>query len=241
MSDSVEEPKIKFEERRSFIRSSTTPEIRGLKRILNKITDNDSLKYQGYRDAILEINILSPDNNDVEKDKEDMKPVVLCFMNMIYEDTETNNIIKVYSKLFTEIVNKWKNNQGNVLLSSTIQEIQKFLFEYYLNKEELDESDRRKCFCIVKFLYYLYNQDNNVIPGKIIMIITEKFCSDKENLIEIFLRILEQNFPKLLNEKIFANKLKGKYKTFLATNKDNTFSSKKINYNIEKVLNLFTE
>lgn len=236
---SVEDSKIKFEERRSFIRNATTPEIRGLKRILNKITDVDSLKYEGYRDAILEINILASDNTDVEKDKENMKPVVLCFMNMIYEDTETNNIIKVYSKLFTEIVNKWKNKQGDVLLSSTIQEIQKFLFEYYLNKKDLEDCDRRKCFCIVKFLYYLYNQENNVIPGKIIMIIMEKFCSDNENLIEIFLRILEQNFSKLNNEKIFVNKLKDKYKTFLINHKDDTFSSKKINYSIEKVLNLF--
>jgi hypothetical protein len=233
----TENYKIDFTKRSTFIKESISPEIRGIKRILNKITGNDSLKYEGYRDAILGIEILKDDSE--EKDFEIMKPIVLCFLAMVFEDTEYNNIIEVYSKLFTEIVNKWKGRQGNVLLSCTIKEIQEFLFNKYTITKEIDIVERRKCFCIVKFLHYLYNMENSVIPGKIIMIILEKFYNEDEKMLEIFLRILQQNYKKLITEKIFVSKLKSKYATFLQTCKDKSFTSKKFNYEIENTAKLF--
>ena len=237
-SINTEDYKINFTKRTTFIKESISPEIRGIKRILNKITGNDPLKYEGYRDAILGIEILKDEESE-EKDFEIMKPIVSCFLTMVYEDTEFNNIIQVYSKLFTEIVNKWKGRHGNVLLSSTIKEIQEFLFQKYIVNEEVEAVDRRKCFCIVKFLYYLYNNDDSVIPGKIIMIILEKFCSNEEKLLEIFLRILEQNYTKLNSEKLFVAKLKPKYAAFLESCRDKNYTSKKFNYGIESTIKLF--
>ncbi len=231
---------ISFEERRSFIRNSISEEVRFFRRILNKIT-GDERTFEGYLETILKISVINPES-DSENDNENMKPVVDSFLAMIYEDKESNNTISIYGKLFTELVKKWSGRQGRVLMTVMISEINNFIIKYQnteISIEEMPESShRRKCFCIIKFLHYLYQQDD-ILPGKVIMIIMEKFFSQKELHLEIFTRILKQNFEKLNTEKLFQVKLKDKYKKFLEEIKDNNFSSRQYNYMIEDTLKIF--
>lgn len=237
MDSPTKDISISFSERRSFLRNVLPPEVRTVSKILNKITNST---YDGFRDDILKIKVLKDDSTP-EEDKENMKPIVKNFLNIIYEDTEANNTIVLYGKLFADICQKWQGNHGKVLLNSMIFEINNFLLIDYLEKckseEVVDDNDRRKCFCIVKFLHYLYNQDDNILPGKILMVITEKFFHKKEQCLEVLIRILKQNHSKLKNEKIFELKLKAKYLEFLKGIKNDTFSSKQFNYSIEELIN----
>jgi len=225
-------------ERRSFIVNNLTPEVRLIKRILNKITD---ITYEGYKEQILKINVLVEE--DTSKDEEIMKPIVDNFISIICEDTENNKNIPLYTRFFCEIVKKWSERQRAILLNSTISVINNLLLVKYLNRENYDddnyERDRRKCFCLVKFLHYLYVNENNILPSKIIMIIMEKFYSIKEQHLDIFIRLLTQNMEKLNSEKIFQVKLKEKYKTFLESHKDDAFSSRQFNYMINDCIKLF--
>lgn len=239
----VESPSsvISFEERRSFIRNNISDEVRLFRRILNKIT-GDERTFEGYLETILKISVINPDA-DSTNDNETMKPVVSSFLSMIYEDKESNNNIVIYGKLFTHLVKRWSGRQGKVLMNVMINEINTFILNYLtleISPEEMAEnSNRRKCFCIIKFLHYLYYQDGDIIPGKIIMIIMEKFFSIKETHLEIFTRILTQNIEKLNKEKLFVAKLKDKYKKFLEENKASEFTSRQYNYMIEDTLKIF--
>jgi hypothetical protein len=240
----TESPTIGFSERRSFIRNNIPEEVRLFRRILNKITNEDRT-YEGYLDNILKINVIEPDSPP-ENDSDIMKSVVSSFLGMIYEDKETNNNISLYGRLFIDLTQRWSGRQGRVLLSTMVSEINNFIKEYLEHKikeeDMIEDIRRRRCFCIIKFLHYIYDKNSDVIPGKIIMIIMEKFFPGddiNELHLEVFLRLLSQNYPKLKNEKIFQVKLKDKYKKFLDEKKDNTFSSRQYNYTIEDILKLF--
>lgn len=236
---------IGFAERRSFIRNNISEEVRLFRRILNKITNEDRT-YQGYLDNILKINVIEPDSTS-ERDIELMKPVVSSFLSMIYEDKETNNNIDLYGRLFIELTERWSGRQGRVLLSTMVSEINIFIKEYLehnIKQEDLIEDvKRRRCFCIIKFLHYLYDKNDNIIPGKIIMVIMEKFFPNDKDInelhLEVFLRLLSQNYSKLKNEKLFQVKLYEKYKTFISENKNTNFSSRQYNYTIEDILKIF--
>jgi hypothetical protein len=240
----TESPTIGFSERRSFIRNNIPEEVRLFRRILNKITNEDRT-YEGYLDNILKINVIEPDSPP-ENDSDIMKSVVSSFLGMIYEDKETNNNISLYGRLFIDLTQRWSGRQGRVLLSTMVSEINNFIKEYLEHKikeeDMIEDIRRRRCFCIIKFLHYIYDKNSDVIPGKIIMIIMEKFFPGddiNELHLEVFLRLLSQNYPKLKNEKIFQVKLKDKYKKFLDEKKDNTFSSRQYNYTIEDILKMF--
>jgi hypothetical protein len=234
-----------FEQRRTFIRSTIPEEVRFFRRILNKIT-NDDRTYEGYLENILKITIVSPESPS-ENHQDLMKPVVSSFLGMIYEDKETNNTIFLYGRLFIDLVNRWSGKQGKLLLSGMILEINDFIkdyFEYNIPEKDIPEdTKRRRCFCILKFLYYVYDKNADVIPGKIIMVIMEKFFPTSSVInelhLEVFLRLLSQNYSKLKDEKLFQVKLKDKYHKFLKDNIETKFISRNYNYQIEDILKIF--
>jgi hypothetical protein len=232
---------ISFRERRNFIKNEIPEEVRLFRRTLNKIT-GDERTFEGYMESILKISILKNEEEDDKKDEEAMKPVVDSFLSMIYEDKESNNNIEIYGKLFTSLVNDWSGRQGKILMTTMIGEINTFIQNYKkmeIRPDEIAENPyRRKCFCILKFLHYLYQQ-KDILPGKVIMIVMENFFSSHELHLEVFIRILKQNFEKLNTEKIFISKLKDKYKKFLIDNKNSDFTSRNYNYMIEDVLKVF--
>lgn len=238
-------PTISFAQRRSFIKSNISEEVRFFRRILNKIT-GDARTFEGYLETILKISVLKEISEGEEissiEDMEAMKPVVDSFLSMIYEDKESNNTIEIYGNLFTNLVLKWSGRQGKVLMTTMMGEINNFILGYKkaeISQEEMVESSyRRKCFCIIKFLHYLYHQDD-ILPGKVIMIIMENFFSTKELHLEVFIRILKQNYKKLCSEKLFQVKLKDKYRNFLIENKDKEFNSRQYNYMIEEAIKIF--
>jgi hypothetical protein len=234
-----------FQERRSFIKNNIPEEIRLFRRILNKITD-DNRTYEGYLENILRIDVIKPDS-DSENDKEIMLPIVASFLGMIYEDKETNSTIFLYGRLFIDLVQKWNGRQGKVLLSTMILKINEFIQDYHSHKisdgDLIEDVKRRRCFCILKFLYYIYDKNSDIIPGKIIMVIMEKFFPTttpiNELHLEVFLRLLTQNYSKLKDEKIFQVKLKEKYLNLLKNNINTVFSSRQYNYQIEDTMALF--
>jgi len=223
--------------KRNFFSSTIAPEIRKIKSILNKTT-NDT--YSGLIKDVLQVNVLDElDNSELVEDEtrknidyQKMLPIVQIFLVNICFGKEDADTIRIYTQIFCEMRKKWTGRQGKVLLRVMISEIDKF-FKNYLSTE-IDDNERRKCFCIIRFFCGLYNE--KVIPSQMVLVVNNSFCGDAEIKVEAFHRFISYTSKEIKKEAIYA-RFKPSFEDLMRRSiKRTDFSIKKLNYDSEITL-----
>jgi hypothetical protein len=227
--------------RRNYFSSSISPEIRKIKSILNKTT-NDT--YSGLIKDLLQVNVLEElDNTQLVEDEarknidyQHMLPVVQIFIANICFGKEDADTIRIYTQIFCELRKKWYGRQGKVLLRVMISEIDKF-FKTYLTTE-VDDSDRKKCFCVIRFFCNLYNE--KIIPSQMVLVVNNSFCGDEEIKVEAFHRFITYTSPEIRKEAIYS-RFKAQFEDLMRRSiKRTDFSIKKLNFDSEITLKKMT-